>query len=516
MGMMRCVSAVVLVLMASTSGASLHAGRMHFMARPRGHRLHVGGPPVLSVAPESKDGQEARSAIRTSSVNLAKNIICGGFLSLPAGVAACARTPTPLTLLPGSVLLLGMGVLSAYCFGLIGRTCALMREPTYQGAWRRAVGKRGSRWVAISLSAKTGATCLSYSMILADMVAQISGWPRAIALLATTGTTLLPLCLIDTSKTFKLLKYSSAIGLGATGFVVGVMGLRWGTRAYASGGHLLAAVPPELQPQFGGGGLASTALFGGISPRLAIFISMLATAFMAHYNAPAFLRDSAGLSVEEEKGADGTTTARLSAPTAEGLARFHTTVALSFSVSALTFLAVAAFGYLTFGGAAAGNVLTNYARTDGLAVGARAAIAVSLLAGYPLAFANLQKSCCDALAATRVPLPPRAVSLCLLGMLTASASVLTDLGFVSAFAGALLGSAIIYVYPSIMFRRALLTTVLSERQAAPLDASSNPDHLPSDRRLRIEAALAQLITAAGVALMVLGGGVVALKKLGGS
>jgi hypothetical protein len=111
------LSACLLVLVdASTAGASLHAGRAHIMTR---HRLGVSRTPVvLSVAPEPKkngleDRLSARAAVRTSSVNLAKNIICGGFLSLPAGVAACARTPTALTLVPGSVLLLGMGALSA-------------------------------------------------------------------------------------------------------------------------------------------------------------------------------------------------------------------------------------------------------------------------------------------------------------------------------------------------------------------------------------------------------------------
>ena len=52
-------------------------------------------------------------------------------------------------------MLLVMGSLSAYCFGLIGRTCALMREPTYDSAWVRAVGP-GSQWLITgSLSAKS-------------------------------------------------------------------------------------------------------------------------------------------------------------------------------------------------------------------------------------------------------------------------------------------------------------------------------------------------------------------------
>ncbi len=72
-----------------------------------------------------------------------------------------------------------------------------------------------------------GATCLSYSMILADMTAQLFGFSRAHALLGVTATTLLPLCLLDTTKTFSLLRYSSAVGLAATAYVVSFMGIRW-------------------------------------------------------------------------------------------------------------------------------------------------------------------------------------------------------------------------------------------------------------------------------------------------
>ena len=101
------------------------------------------------------------------------------------------------------------------------------------------------------------------------------------------------------------------------------------------------------------------------------------------------------------------------------------------------------------------NLLSNYATTDVLARGARAAIAVSLIAGYPLAFSSLRNALPARLTLTPPPpikkllpsltLAPRAISLVLLTCITLAASVVRNLGFVSAFAGAILGSAIIYV-----------------------------------------------------------------------
>ena len=144
----------------------------------------------LIIVPELAASAPPATSVTTATINLAKNIICGGFLSLPAGVACCSLTPTARTLLPASAATLCIGALSAYCFALIGRTCALERQPTYHGAWSTSVGARSGKLVKASLAAKTGVTCLSYSMILADMAAQLSGVGRTVALMRVTAAAL--------------------------------------------------------------------------------------------------------------------------------------------------------------------------------------------------------------------------------------------------------------------------------------------------------------------------------------
>ena len=184
---------------------------------------------------------------------------------------------------------------------------------------------------------------------------------------------------------------------------------------------------------------------------------------------------------------------QLSEASDAGIRRFDQLVTLAFAASAAVFLIVAGCGYLTFGAAAAGNLLTNYAVTDSLAHAARVALAISLLAGYPLAFASLKGAVHDACGGEQGPVSPRVVSVALLALLTSAASICTDLGFVSSFAGALLGSAIIYVFPSLMFHAAL-------KQRGLL-----PSHRP-------QALLARLISLTGVMLMGLGGWATIVKR----
>ena len=109
--------ALLLVLLAPSSALILPSSALR--ARPLLPRT----PLILSAAAAAAD--TPKTPLSVSVLNLSKNIVCGGFLSLPAGVAACALAPTRSTLLPAGALMALMGLLSAYCFLLIGRACAM-------------------------------------------------------------------------------------------------------------------------------------------------------------------------------------------------------------------------------------------------------------------------------------------------------------------------------------------------------------------------------------------------------
>jgi len=111
-----------------------------------------------------------------------------------------------------------------------------------------------------------------------------------------------------------------------------------------------------------------------------------------------------------------------------------------------------ALGFLTFGGATSGFVLNNYSGIDSLASVARLAIGLALLTGYPFTFSALREGILDLKGVQgddRVKAKPQ-LTLVLLSLVTALALVLKDVGFVCSFGGALFGSALMFIVPSIM------------------------------------------------------------------
>lgn len=83
---------------------------------------------------------------------------------------------------------------------------------------------------------------------------------------------------------------------------------------------------------------------------------------------------------------------------------------------------------------------------------------LSFVIRYPLLFVGTRDGTLDLL---KIPEEKRTASLlnqttfALLGLTTALAWKLTDLSFVSSISGAVFGTALIFVYPSLMFRAAI-------------------------------------------------------------
>ena len=116
-----------------------------------------------------------------------------------------------------------------------------------------------------------------------------------------------------------------------------------------------------------------------------MLLSILATAFCAHFLSPQFLAQ-----LSETKAADGTKESKLP--------RFSILTAGGFALSAVLSAVVMVSGFLTFGGAADGYILNNYATTDKLAQLARLAIGGSIVTTYPLLHQGLRDTMQEALA----------------------------------------------------------------------------------------------------------------------
>lgn len=319
--------------------------------------------------------EEGGTTIPNEVMNLVKSILGAGVVGIPAGIAAFADNPTALV--PATVLIMCIGTLAGYGFCLIGTVCSKTKAPSYREAWSRSVGHRTSWIPALAAMLVTCCTVLTCSIILADTLPSIIqaltgggdgesfSLSRNTALLLNT-ILLTPLCLMrDLSR----LSPFSCIGLAGTLYMAAAMCVRWLMKSYAPGTPLYESLPADIAPRFGKAGWK--AAFS--NSQIAILISMLSSAFMAHYNASKFfweLRDNT-------------------------LPRFYTMAASSFVISSTFMAIIAAAGFATFGSNCQSMILLNYSPKDNLINFARFALFLSIFFSFPLCFVGAREQLLD-------------------------------------------------------------------------------------------------------------------------
>ena len=128
----------------------------------------------------------------------------------------------------------------------------------------------------------------------------------------------------------------------------------------------------------------------------------------------------------------------------------------SFGISIGIFIAIASIGFLTFGSSSNGLILNNYSNTDSVMSMSSVAVALSIVFSYPLVFVGTRDGLLDLAnisSEKRTNSLVNNVTFAALALITALALIVSDLSFVLSFAGATLGNALIYVFPSLMFRK---------------------------------------------------------------
>jgi amino acid permease len=347
-------------------------------------------------------------------------------LLLYLGMAVFGNAPSAV--IPAALLIALMGGISAYTFGLIARVCKNTNTQSYSDAWDATVGKSSSALIAFSCFIDCFAGNLSYSMILADTFVNLLATlgiaiTRTQSLLGVTGAVLLPLCLL---KNLSSLAPFSLVGIIGMLYTTLAMAIRYFGKAYAADGGRFVATALAA-PSFGTIGAS-----GALSAKSLILMCMLSNAYIAHFNAPKFLAELK----------DNT------------MSRFNQVIAWSFGTSIGLYAIITALGFLTFGSASNGLILNNYSNKDLLMSISRVAVAVSITCSYPLIFVGTRDGLLDMF---KVPLSKRPdgllnkITLGVLGLVTIMASQLTDLGAVASVGGATFGTALVFVYPTIMF-----------------------------------------------------------------
>jgi len=388
---------------------------------------------VAGASQDSSSSSDGNSDVPTSVFNLAKTILGAGVLSLPSGVAAFSDQVSGLA--PASALLLAMGIISAYSFASIGRACRLHDTRGFSDAWAKSVGPSTAGIISSVITFKTFFACLAYSIIIGDSFTSLfksfgfSGVSRSQVILGLTSLVIFPLCML---KNMDALKTTSILGLGGIAYCALFMTVRLFDGSYRAGGKYFADLAAAVRPSFG-------ARTSAPQPHVIfVLISMISTAYVAHYNAPKFW-------VELKNKTE---------------ARYKTVVASAFGFAFAMYMTVMWTGFLTFGGHSTGFVLNNYSSKDKFATFARLCIGLAILFGYPLTFSALREGAFDLLR-----IPPAGASVdggnrraklatpatvILMALITALALVLKNVGIVVSFSGALIGAMLIYTVPAIM------------------------------------------------------------------
>jgi amino acid permease len=248
-------------------------------------------------------------------------------------------------------------------------------------------------------------------------------------------------------------------------------------------GHFLATLPHQYLPSFGTqSNLAS--------PSALILVAMACCAFQTHYAAPDFYK---ALRKNDKV-----------------LTNFRNLTILGFAGVSLINIAILAFGFLTFGANSQGIILNNYSTKDLGASVCRLLMATSVIGGFPFlisaaksAFFKLNydircltNESCERIEPTKAT--NRLVTQGFVAIVTGLALMLEDAGFVVSFNGALVGSAIVYIFPSVLFLQA------TKRRL-------KEGSIQLTRKLRLERYLSRFLVGFGVATGVLGAAVTVLN-----
>ncbi len=358
--------------------------------------------------------------------------------------------------------------------GRLSHLSASNKSKSIGAAWEDEFGANSSWIVSLSCFLTPLGAALTYSIILGDMlssIAQSAGLTgilarRQTSILGITAAVLYPLCNLSSLAALAPVSMIGVIGMMFTTLFMIFRALPGG--AYCTTGSLVSTIAPSLQPSFG--------LIGNnaYSSSILILVSMAATSYLAHFSAQDFYD---GLKEKTIK-------------------KFGLLTSLGFGIAATMNVLVMSAGFLTFGGNCKGMILNNYSAKDIGATISRIIVAISLIGSYPIFMGAVKSSLFElTMKGKKVSQSlNKIVTTALLGGLTSLALVLKDAGVMVSLSGAALGSAIIYIFPSLIYLKLTKRLIAEGKMKYSLG-------------VKAERVANKFLAALGVALGVLGTGV---------
>jgi amino acid permease len=169
-----------------------------------------------------------------------------------------------------------------------------------------------------------------------------------------------------------------------------------------------------------------------------VLASNLGLAYIAHYNGPAYYRELLDTSTK----------------------RFAKMVGIAFLILTSLYIITMGAGYETFGDVTQGNILLNYHPKDKLAMMGRLATGFSILFGFPLVAKGAREGIASAAASLGYPQVGSdknhfLLVSSMLALVTFISCTVQDVSLVVGLTGALMGSFIVYICPSIIYTNAV-------------------------------------------------------------
>ena len=406
---------------------------------------------VTSTDDETKSTSRKGSAMAAGIFGVSKAILGTGVLALPGGLAAMSDYPSMLW--PANLLMLAMTVLSGYTFSLYGRLAFLTSSKTLDALWSNVFGKKDKSSandddatttsalpISVSNFAFCYGCCLSFLLVIADSLTSLSqlAWPgnnywwtsRRSVILSVTSTCLWPLC------NLKSLQALAPVS------IVGVLGALFSTAFVVFRCPAVVKSSPYAATAGTVGHFYTYNLVKGPAPL--ILFSMGCIALMAHFSATEFLDSFQPKNKDPSKAVDASVDR-------SPIRQYNIMTVVAYTIVGLINNITLTCGFLTFGGKSAGIVLNNYAASDIGAAISRFLTAVSVGASFPILLSACRSSAFDLFKISREK--RKQLTAILLASITALALAVTDAGFVISFTGALMGTAIVYIFPTLMFLR---------------------------------------------------------------
>ena len=394
-----------------------------------------------SSATNDKDKDNGAS-IATSVFNLANNVAGAGILTLAAGKA------TGTGWIPSIAICLTLAAVSSHTFSLVGKSCDLTGLNSFKDLWAYAFRSDKSAWIVDTM---VFVQCFFVSIIYTGLLGDIFSallrgtlgierwWTNRTPIICIAASTILfPLNLI---RDLTSLGFTSILGLIAILYTVGFMVVRaldgsyevaTATAATATSGYFVTEGLLPAIPSF-----AKSSLWN-VDMNSLVLMSNLGLAFISHYNAPSYWK-SLGKSATAQK--------------------FSIISRRAYLVLAIIYVTTMVAGYATFGDASMGNILLNYSSSDVLATLGRLATGLSIVFGFPLVSNGCREGFKNAASAlglfrgARDPHNHTQLVATLLLITTSLSIVAKDVGLVAGFTGALMGSALVYICPPLLYSK---------------------------------------------------------------